>query len=251
MPVANRREQTMTLKVLTWNVEWAGPRSRRAPEIRNRINAHTPDVICLTEANVHLLSEPGHIICSQPDAGYKVIANRRKVILWSREPWYQVDNFGIESMPPGRFIAGVTQTSLGKITVLGICIPWFGSRTQALFGTQHKKQWEDHEQYLVGLTEVLRRSPSERLIVMGDFNQKIGPDSRAPRPLQSALQKAFSPTLTIATTDVAFRGKKSIDHIAVSRDWTVKSLDVISNIHQVRNLSDHFGIAAELSFHDA
>ncbi len=240
----------MTLKMLTWNVEWAGPRSRRAPEIRSRINSHAPEIICLTEANVHLLSEPGHIICSQPDAGYKVIANRRKVILWSRQPWEEVDDLGIDSMPPGRFVSGVTQTSLGKITVLGVCIPWFGSRTQALFGTQRKKQWQDHEQYLVGLTEVLRRSPSERLIVMGDFNQKIGPESKAPRHLQSALQKAFAPNMTIATADIAFRGKKSIDHIAASYDWSVESLDVISNIHEGKKLSDHFGVAVELSLHD-
>ena len=104
------------------------------------------------------------------------------------------------------------------------------------------------EQYLIGLTKVLRQSPSERLIVMGDFNQKIGPDSRAPRPLQSALQKAFSPTMTNATADLAFQERKSIDHIAASRDWTVESLDVISNIHQERELSDHFGVAADLSF---
>ena len=241
----------MTLQLLTWNVEWAGPRSRRTPEIRDRINTLAPEIICLTEANIGLLSGSGHIICSQPDTGYKVNLKRRKVILWSQEPWEEIDDRGIESMPPGRFITGATQTSLGRVTVVGVCIPWFGSRTEAGFGPDRKKQWQDHEQYLTGLTKVLRQSPSERLIVMGDFNQKIGHDSRAPRDLQLALQKAFSPPLTIATADTAFRGHKSIDHIAVSRDWTVKSLDVISNIHQGRKLSDHFGVAAELSFHDA
>ena len=240
----------MTLQLLTWNVEWAGPRSRRAAEIRNRINPHAPEIICLTEANLKLLSEPGHIICSQPDAGYKVNLKRRKIILWSQQPWEEVDDLGIDSMPPGRFVSGVTQTSLGKVTVVGVCIPWFGSRTQALFGPQRKKQWEDHEQYLVGLTEVLQRSSPERLIVMGDFNQKIGPESKAPRPLQSALQKAFAPNMTIATADAAFRGKKSIDHIAVSHDWSIESLDVISNIHEGKKLSDHFGVAVELSLHD-
>lgn len=235
------------LKVVTWNVEWAGPRSRRAPEIRDRINSHAPEIICLTEANVGLLSVPGHIVCSQPDAGYRVNLKRRKVILWSREPWDEIDDVGIDSMPPGRFIAGVTRTSLGKVTVVGVCIPWFGSRTEARCGTQRKKHWEDHEQYLIGLTKVLRPYTSERIIVMGDFNQKIGPDSRAPRPLQSALQKAFSPPLTIATADIAFRGHKSIDHIAVSHDWSVEPLEVISNIHESKQLSDHFGVAASLS----
>ena len=237
----------MPLKVVTWNVEWAGPRSGKAPEIRDRINSHAPEIICLTEANVHLFSQPGHIICSQPDAGYKVNPKRRKVILWSREPWDEIDDLGTDSMPPGRFITGATQTSLGRATVVGVCIPWFGSRTEARRGIQRKKQWEDHEQYLIGLTKVLRQSPSEHLIVMGDFNQKIGPDSRAPRHLQSALQKAFSPKMSIASADLAFHGKKSIDHIAVTHDWSVESPQVISNFHEGKKLSDHFGLAANLS----
>lgn len=237
----------MTLKVVTWNVEWAGPRSGKAPEIRDRINSHTPEIICLTEANIHLLAEPGHIICSQPDAGYGVNLKRRKVILWSQEPWEEIDDRGIDSMPPGRFITGATQTSLGRVTVVGVCIPWFGSRTEARRGAERKARWQDHEQYLTGLTKILRQSPSERLIVMGDFNQKIGHDSRAPRDLKSALQKAFYPALTIATADISFQGHRSIDHIAVSRDWSVDSLEVISNIHEGKKLSDHFGLAANLS----
>ena len=52
-------------------------------------------------------------------------------MLWSREPWNQVDDNGNDSMPPGRFVSGVTQTSVGEVTVIGICIPWFGSRTEA------------------------------------------------------------------------------------------------------------------------
>ncbi len=237
----------MPLKVVTWNVEWAGPRSGKAPEIRDRINSHAPEIICLTEANIHLLAGPGHTIYSQPDAGYKVNLKRRKVILWSREPWDEIDDLGIDSMPPGRFITGATQTSLGRVTIVGVCIPWFGSRTEAKRGAEKKNQWEDHEQYLVGLTDVLRRSPSERLIVMGDFNQKIGPDSRAPHPLQSALQNAFSPNLTIATANIDFQGHKSIDHIAVTHDWSVESPQVISNFHEGKTLSDHFGLAANLS----
>lgn len=235
------------MKVVTWNVEWAGPGSRRAPEIRNRINALAPEIICLTEANVSLLSGPGHIICSQPDAGYKVNLKRRKVILWSQQPWEEVDELGDDSMPPGRFVAGVTQTSLGRLTAVGVCIPWFGSRTEARRGTERKKQWQDHKQYLVGLTEFLGRTSSERMIVMGDFNQKIGPDSRAPCHLRAALQSAFAPNMTIVTKDVAFQGRKSIDHIALSHDWFSEPPEVIGNIHEGRKLSDHFGVAANLS----
>ena len=41
---------------------------------------------------------------------------------------------GIDSMPPGRFVSGVAQTSVGAVIVIGVCIPWFGSRTEARRG---------------------------------------------------------------------------------------------------------------------
>ena len=108
-------------------------------------------------------------------------------------------------------------------------------------------RWQDHEECLVGLTEIFERVEAKRLIVMGDFNQRIGQGSRAPRALRLALQEAFEPKLRIVTADLAFQGRKSIDHIALSADWAVGSVDAISNIHGDRKLSDHFGVAAGVS----
>ena len=150
------------MKLVNWNVEWATPRSPRRAEILRRIQRHDPEVVCLTETHTGLLSQDGHTICSQPDYGYPIKDGRRKVMLWSREPWDQVDDVGIDSMPPGRFVSGVTQTSVGEIMVLGICIPWFGSRTEARRTSECKKRWEDHEQYLAGLTKVLGRVSAKR-----------------------------------------------------------------------------------------
>ena len=235
----------MSLRVLTWNVEWAAPGSWRATEILSRVEQHTPEVVCLTETNNALLSQAGYCISSRADYGYPIKAGRRKVMLWSREPWEQVDDLGIDSMPPGRFISGVTQTSLGKVRVVGVCIPWFGSRTEPRRGQERKLQWEDHAQYLAGLNEVLRQSSSERLIVMGDFNQIVGPGGRAPAGLQLALHEAFQ-GMIVATSDLALQGHRSIDHIALSKDFTVESMSAISNTHGERRLSDHFGVATAL-----
>ncbi len=168
-------------------------------------------------------------------------------MLWSREPWEQVYDVGIDSMPPGRFVSGVTQTSVGEVAVIGICIPWFGSRTEASRKMERKMRWEDHEQYVAGFTEILGRADAKRLIVMGDFNQTIGLGGRAPLELRLALRNAFSPSMRIVTSDLVFEGRRSIDHIALSADWAVNSLGVISNIHEGRKLSDHFGVAADLS----
>ncbi len=241
-----KRHQAMSLKVVNWNVEWATPSSRRTPEILRRIGQHAPEVVCLTETHVGLLPQDGHTICSRPDYGYTIKEDRRKIVLWSREPWEQVDDVGIHSLPPGRFVSGITQTSLGTVRVVGICIPWFGSRTEARRKTERKKQWEDHEQYLAGLTNVLEGVPANRLIVMGDFNQIVGPGSRARPELQLALQRAFPPSMTIVTSELAFQGRKSIDHIVLGDVFAVEALNVISNLHDGRRLSDHFGVIADL-----
>ena len=237
----------MSLRLVNWNVEWAKPSSPRGAEVLRLVHGHFPGVVCLTETHDGLLSQEGHTIGSQPDYGYTLKEDRRKVILWSREPWDQVDDVGIDSMPPGRFVSGVTQTSVGEVTVIGICIPWFGSRTEARRKLERKMQWEDHERYLAGLTKVLERASAKRLIVMGDFNQTIGPGSRARPQLRLALQEAFPPSITIATSTLAFQGRRSIEHIALSADLAVGSLGVISNIHEGRKLLDHFGVFADLS----
>lgn len=237
----------MSLGIVNWNVQFATPRSWRSPEILGRIDRHEPEIVCLTETHDELLSRGGYAICSRADYGYGLQKNRRKVLLWSREPWKQVNDLGIDSLPPGRFVSGVTLASVGEVAVIGICIPWFGSRTEARRGEERRGRWEDHEEYLAGLSEVLQRADARRLIVMGDFNQAIGQGSRAPRALRLALQKAFSPSLRIVTADLVFQGRKSIDHIALSADWAVDSLAAISNIHGERKLSDHFGVAADVS----
>ena len=239
----------MSLRIVNWNVEWATPRSPRAPEILRRIDHHSPEVVCLTETHPQLLSREGYAICSQADSGYKIRDDRRKVVLWSMQPWERIDDVGDDSLPPGRFVFGVTRTSLGEVTVVGVCIPWFGSRTEAPRGAKRKQRWEDHEKYLAGLTNVLGRVSTRRLIVMGDFNQMIGPVSRAGRLRfrQLALKGAFPASMTIATSAIGHEGRRSIDHIALSEDLVAESLGVISNIHGARRLSDHFGVTAALS----
>ncbi len=237
----------MSLSIITWNVEWATPRSRRTPHLLRRIDRHAPDVICLTETHRDLLSQRGYRICSRPDSGYGIKKGRRKVVLWSKQPWREVDDLGIDALPPGRFVSGVTQTPPGDVTVFGVCIPWFGSRTEARRGDARKKPWEDHESYLDGLRQVLAGLPAERVIVIGDFNQAIGPAGRARAELRRALQEAFPPGMRIVTSDIAFDGRSSIDHIALSADMAVESVSSISNFREGNKLSDHFGVAAHVS----
>ena len=233
------------LTVVNWNLEWATPRSRRAPEILSRIERQGPEITCLTEAYVGFVPG-GHAISSRPDYGYPIKAGRRKVLLWSRQPWEEIDDLGDQSMPPGRFVSGTTLTSLGKVNVIGVCIPWSGSRTGARFDNR-RRRWEDHEKYLAGLAGILKNEPKKRLILLGDFNQRLGGARPTGRRLRSALYQAIPPHLTLATAALGHVGRNTIDHVAISSDLVVEALGVVSNIHGERKLSDHFGVVAELS----
>ncbi len=235
------------IRVVNWNVQWATPRSVRTPEILRRIDALAAEVVCLTETHDQLLSRDGYSISAQPDYGYGDRGARRKVMLWSKLPWRDVDDIGHKSLTPGRFVSGITQTSIGEVMLMGICIPWFGSRTEARPGVERRERWQDHQQYLAALTEILAGQASRPTIVMGDFNQVIGQGARAPVHLREALKDAFSPAMTIVTADVTFEGRRNIDHIALSADLACNSVEPISNIYDNKKLSDHYGVTATIS----
>ena len=210
---------------------------------------HAADIICLTETDTARLKLPEdvHSICGQDNWGQpckKGQEGRRKVLLWSRQPWQPVDDVGHASLPPGRFVSGVTQTEVGEVTVIGVCIPWSRSRVGPRW---NRKTWQDHEEYLDSLAELLKRCSRARLVVVGDFNQRIGQRSPTPLRLRAALQSALTPNLSIATAGLGLQGRRTIDHSALSQDLASDSLGVISNVHQDGNLSDHFGVVAHLS----
>lgn len=236
------------MTVVNWNVEWATPRSwSRRDEILRRIEREAPDIVCLTETDIRLLAGMGgHIIHSRPD-GVRGIGNLRKVMLWSREPWEQVDDSGIDSMPPGRFVTGATRTRLGDVAVLGVCIPYRDARTRWTNDGVRRTLWEDHRQYLASLPKLLERATSQRVIVVGDFNQQVGQNGYAPAKIRDALRAALPSRITIATAALGFDGRRVIDHVALSDDLSAHSLRLISRFYDRRTLSDHHGVVAELS----
>ena len=238
----------MPLTVVNWNVQWATPRSERSPEILRRIAEHNPEIICLTETNRRLLDGfGGHAILSLPDYGHRMVKSRRKVMLWSRNPWYAVVGLGSAVFPPGRFVAGVTDTSEGPVTVVGVCIPWSGSRTRRFGG--NRSQWEDHESYLDGLEKLLRPGLKPRMVVIGDYNQSVGGRNSAPIRLRDKLKRTFDDVgLRIATASLEFKGRRAIDHMVLTLDLDARSMTVISNLlDDGGKLSDHFGVVANLS----
>ena len=235
------------MRLINWNVEWATPQWKR-PKIIDRISQQKPEIACLTEADLDLLSTPGHSIYSQPHFGCKQQKGyRRKVLLWSKNPWQSVDDVGSDSLPPGRFISGITQTSIGELMIVGVCIPWSGSRTYTHCNPR-KKRWQDHEDFLFGLKPVLEKALKmyDRIILVGDFNQRMS-GKHVPVRLRGVLLEILPSRLKVISGELVHRNKQNIDHIAMSSNLSlIKPVEAIDNCCDGKELSDHFGVTADV-----
>ena len=140
-----------------WNSDWATPSSKRGKFFIEKFDS---DIICLTEGYENLLPKDGYIISSHEDYGYKSKNGRRKVILWSKNEWTDIDQLGSKEIPSGRFISGITN----GIRIVGLCIPWRFAHVST--GQKDRKPLEDHLSFIKNLS-----LSNEKTIILGDFNQ--------------------------------------------------------------------------------
>ncbi len=226
-------------RIATWNVEWATAGTRRGERIATLLDG-AADVMVVTECTLGVLPT-GNVVDAGSDWGYRVDdPTRRKVALWSRWPWTDVDPVGHPDLPPGRFVAATTSTPIGDLRVVGVCIPWAGAHVST--GRRDRRQWQDHEQYLRVLPDVLADQP-QPLVVAGDFNQRL-PRSRQPEQVHRLLVDALV-GLTVATSGETPAGRL-IDHIAVSPELRATDRELIPASDAAGPLSDHTGVTAEL-----
>ena len=229
------------LSIAIWNVEWAYRASERGAFFIQRLGELSSDVICVTEGYADIFPDGGHVIASDADYGYPSAPGRRKVLLWSRNPWREVDALGSPLLPPGRFVAGSTDTPRGAIRFVGVCIPWRDAHVRS--GRRNRQPWEDHLTYLEHLPPLLRRDRSVPTVLLGDFNQRI-PRTRQPERVFSALTAALSPDFRLATAGIiAGAPDLAIDHLAVSGPLEPVQTDFLSH-HDANGapMSDHFGL---------
>ena len=237
----------MTVRVVNWNAEWASPKVPRGKEICRRIMDHKPDVICLTEAPIDFLPDEGFLICSDADYGYKAPPKRRKVTLWSRSPWEDIQTTPVEGIPSGRFVTGRTDTPDGNLLFVGICIPWEWAHVST--GHKNRQRWEDHLLYLEALDTYLQGQELRETVVLGDFNQRI-PKARAsvPEGVYQRLLQVFDGRLTIATGGpLSEEGECTLDHIAHSSDLNLSQLNTLpKETEDGKHLTDHLGVVGTL-----
>lgn len=234
------------MRTLVWNLRWARPESPRGKLIHQQIAAANPDIAILTETAGLGFFEGGEAIRSSSDYGYPAPDHRRKVHLWSRWGWRDIDPIGTDALPPGRFVAATTETPAGPLRVIGVCIPWSAAHVST--GRKDRRRWEDHERYLRGMQQILEAAPAATpLLLGGDFNQRI-PRKRQPQAMHRLLIEALEPRLALATGGtIPVVEKHAIDHLCHTSELGLTSLRGIPPEHPSGiNLSDHFGLVVEL-----
>ena len=236
------------VRVGTWNVWWAKRGSERGPFVAEVLGEPDCDILCVTEVgDADILPKGGNIIDAGTDWGYeipKASPGRRKVLLWSKRPWTPVFDPLQAQLPGGRLVAGVTETPIGKITVVGVCIPWSGAHV--FTGGKNRLPWEDHRAWVAGFRWLeLGRGP---MIVLGDFNQAF-PRVRTPPLLNQALRNALEKRgLRVVTEGFLDPPAHAVGD--VPGPWQVELSDTKPGDGSVQ-LIDHIAHSEDLDLHRA
>lgn len=233
----------LSLKVATWNLEWATPGSPRGKIIDAMLRELDADILCLTEAHRANFPSGYHVIEAGADYGYNTPPDRRKVLVGAKWPWLDVDPHGSAQLPSGRFVAGEIEAEIGKLRVIGCCVPWRDAHVRT--GRKDSSVWSEHRSYLNGLKPILAQSNDGPTIILGDFNQTL-PRTRQPEDVFTQLEDVLSNFQT-TTRGFVWEGRQAIDHIAVSKALEASGVAAIPSRIDEQKLSDHFGIFARLT----
>ncbi|WP_084558363.1 endonuclease/exonuclease/phosphatase family protein [Mesorhizobium sp. LNJC394B00] len=231
---------------VTWNIERRCPSSRQARTMIERIAALSPDVVCLTEAFEGSTAELGGFEISVTGVFWsREAALERKVVLWSRNPWTDVDPLGNQELQTGGFIAAITTTPLGDIRVLGVCIPYHLASPMSV--APRCPAWSQQLLYLSGLRRLIAsRTAGLPMVVLGDYNQFV-PRIWGSKAASLALSDALNDLSVCTGGKIEVVNRPAIDHMALSpelRPFSVNGID--EHDANGRKLSDHFGVAVRV-----
>ncbi len=234
----------MTTRVLTWNLERSKPESPRGAAATDYLFSQEPDVMVITEARTTFPERGGHTLWCEPLLDAHFGKDERKVLIWSKEPWTDIDSVGAEGLDQTRYIAASTETPDGPLTVMGVCIPWHMAEVVYRTG-EKRKPWELHLEYLAVLSQMLRDAGGP-LVVAGDFNQQVPRQKYGHRAAAEALESTFEPMDIATAGQLEGCQKVGIDHIAISNDLRAERVSGWPNVIDGKRLSDHDGAGVDI-----
>ena len=231
---------------MNWSIERRKPSSWQARSLMNEIALLEPDYLCLTEAwKQSLVDFSGHVISAAGIAWSPQHPDERKVVLWSRNPWADVEP--IEQLEAiGSAITGTSEINGNVVRFVSVCIPYHFASPLGV--EPRAKPWTAHERFLETFAPLLARwVQDEPAIVLGDFNRLV-PRSWGPKKSYEMLEDAFS-GYQFATTGILDKiNDRTIDHIACAGSFEVKrAYGKSAHLPDGRRRSDHFGVVAELA----
>jgi len=230
------------MRLMLWNIQWTRAATPRGKRIHELISEFNPDILCLTETTLGMLPPDGHSILSTEDYGYPHHGNRRKVVLWSKQEWTEVDDLGSGDLPGGRYVSGVS----GGIRFTGVCIPWKEAHVKA--GRKDRALWEDHTRYLTAVNPLILSQLKTKypLCFLGDFNQRI-PKGKQPESVYKDLLNLLRTDLTCITASTNGGLAPLIDHVTISRGLSAHVMTIIPRVCESGlRLSDHDGIVCDI-----
>ncbi|MFT7599497.1 MAG: endonuclease/exonuclease/phosphatase family metal-dependent hydrolase [Acidimicrobiales bacterium] len=201
----------------------------------------------LTEARTNSTAlVDGHALWCEPPRGSRFAPDERKVLIWSRRPWRDIDRAGADGLDSTRFIAATTETPAGPIRVLGVCVPWH--MAEVTYPIEVKRRpWELHVRYLKRL-ETLLSDLKEPTVVAGDFNQRVPRLKYGNRAAAAALERAFLPLNVVTVGRPQGCSRPGIDHIALSPHLAAERVWGWPNDVTGARLSDHDGAGCQLAY---
>ncbi len=188
--------------------------------------------------------EPGHALWAERPAGDWFNQDERKVLIWSKQPWTASAISSSADIDQSRYVTAATETPVGEVTVLGVCIPWHMAEVTHRTGRK-RKPWELHLDYLEVLAELLAGTEGP-VVVAGDFNQQVPRAKYGNRAAALALESAFEPLAILTRGTVPGCDRQGIDHIAVSEDLRPISVAGWRNKVNGNRMSDHDGAVVEV-----
>lgn len=227
-----------TARISTWNLERKKPDSLRGAEAVDVLHEQGSDVSVLTEVRTGFPGRDGHTAFASPPAGDWFADDERKVGIWSVEP-LDVVEFD-SSIDPTRFVAARTNTPIGRLMILGVCIPWHMAEVTHRSGPK-RSPWELHIAYLKHLAAIMG-GLGEPFVVAGDFNQCYPRVKYGNRRAAEALERAFAGVEIITAGTVSGCERPGIDHIALGHGLSTERVQGWRHDATGNRLSDHDGV---------
>lgn len=234
------------MRIVNWNIQRNRPSSWKAKSLIGEIRHLHPDLVCLTEAWASSLEElDGYSISASGVAWSVQKPDERKVLLWSQNPWRQVE-VPEELNSIGCAVAGLTRIENVDVRVVGICVPY--AAASPLGTVPRVSPWVQHEAFLRALAAWLPRWRDQvPLIVIGDFNRRMPRGKWGSKRAYQLLEDTFADYQFATMGDLPEVGGRTVDHVVVSDHFSVEKTTARSAEDETGRIrSDHFGVVVDL-----